>query len=996
MYETPRATRRAPADERTRPTTGGMFALAIWFLFSIVALLIVVSTVSAFSGLTEDLPSLDELDNIAFQEESIVYDRTGQIELARFGESKREVVAFEDVPAIVVDAQTAVEDKTFWENTGFDPVAIISAGLDSLRGRSRGASTITQQLVRQRLLDSDLVQDPDRQVERKLKEIIQSIRLTAAYPGEPGKQQIITAYLNQNYYGNQSYGIKAAAASYFGKELAELTVAEAAILAGLPKSPSNYDLVLNAIEECDVPVAEDGTCPGNATLVVPEDTEIVERRNQILDLLAEGDRTPLSGKEYTAADFRAAKDEKVVLAPQQATRWTAPHFVWAVQRELATKLCGVDVPTCDALENGGLRITTTLDVNLQKIAEKWVKAATYVPNARDGAAAAESLGLDYEDWMRNLRDKNVGNGALVALDYQTGELVAYVGSAEYYATNSSPVFQPKYDVVGSGWRQPGSAFKPFNYLVGIDDQTLTAATMFMDSAVDFGGGYTPSDADNLERGPVRVRTALQFSLNLPSVRAAAVNGVEHVFSRARDFGMTFRTETTQAGLSLALGVQEVLPIDLVSAYGTLGNAGRFIPHTTILTVKDAGGDDVVDPYVTPEGTPAASPQSAFIVTDILAGNTDPNVNPFWGEFAITNESGDRRPATLKTGTNNDAKDLNSYGFIAAPTADGRAAGEYALAVGAWNGNSDNTEVSSPSEPVFSIDVTTYVWQGFLAEASKSWAINDFVVPDGLVQAKVDPWTGLQPAAGGQSVDEWFINDTQPTAPLPDGLCGSVVLDYTGFEKNFENWMRADRDWLARARRGAGTAGGVNGTRVAYFYNGRFTPYGKSWGPFVEGRGCSAVTPEPSCYLLPTPDASGVVPSFVPPTPDPSASGGGAALVPCPTVVPSPTESASAEPTPTPEITPEPTPPPTPEPTPEPTPVITPEPTPEPSAEGSAAAAAPRAPELARRPDGREGRSQRRRRRELRAVADGRRRAVDPARHERERRLWRPCRRSIDD
>ena len=144
------------------------------------------------------------------------------------------------------------------------------------------------------------------------------------------------------------------------------------------------------------------------------------------------------------------------------------------------------------LERGGLRITTTLDLRLQKIAEKWVEASTVVPHRKDPAAAAKALGFDdYPAWMRNLENKNVRNGALVALDYQTGELVAYVGSAKYYATRSRPEFQPQYDVVGKGYRQPGSAFKPFNYAVGIDDGALTAGSMFMDTATDFGGGYTP-------------------------------------------------------------------------------------------------------------------------------------------------------------------------------------------------------------------------------------------------------------------------------------------------------------------------------------------------------------------------------------------------------------------------------------------------------------------------------------------------------------------------
>ena len=164
-----------------------------------------------------------------------------------------------------------------------------------------------------------------------------------------------------------------------------------------------------------------------------------------------------------------------------------------------------------------------------------------MPNAKNPTAAAKALGFKkLEPWMANLRNKDLHNGALVALDYQTGELVAYVGSANYYATSSKPEFQPQFDVVGKGFRQPGSAFKPFNYAVGIDDKKITAGTMLMDVGTDFGGGYTPNDADNLERGPVRVRNALQFSLNIPAVKAMGINGPDHVFAKAQEFGMNFQ------------------------------------------------------------------------------------------------------------------------------------------------------------------------------------------------------------------------------------------------------------------------------------------------------------------------------------------------------------------------------------------------------------------------------------------------------------------------
>ena len=928
-----------PRSAPSRRSTAGWVAIIVFAFLAGLGILGAVTAVGVYAAMSNGLPDpVKGLTELRLPEETVLLDRTGKVELARFGEFKRDVATFQEIPPVLLDATTAIEDKTFWENAGFDPVAIVAAGIDSIRGSSRGASTITQQLVRARLLDPELVQDPHRTVERKLKEIIQSIRVTQAFQGTEGKQQIITAYLNLNYYGNQSYGVKAAARSYFGKALKDLTPGEAAVIAALPQSPSNYDLVRNATERCDKPVAEGDVCPASAShLVLPPDTKIAQRRDTVLGLLAEG-RTPMSGHTYSPTDFRAAEGQELALAPQATPRWTAPHFVWAVRDELATALCGPDTPTCDELESGGLRVTTTLDVRLQKVAEKWVKAAALVPHRRDPAAAARQLGFkSYPSWMRNLENKNVRNGALVALDYQTGQVIAYVGSAEYYATSNRPQFQPQFDVVGQGFRQPGSAFKPFNYAVGIDDRTITAGDMLMDSGTDFGG-YTPNDADNLERGPVRVRTALQFSLNIPSVKTMALNQPDHVFARAKDFGMTFQGGTTDAGLALALGVAETRPIDLVTAYGTLANGGQRATRTSIIRIQDRAGKDLLTAEVTPP-TPVISPQASYIVTDILSGNTNPRINPFWGKFSVSGPADARRPATLKTGTNNDAKDLNAYGYIAPPTKAGRTAGAYALAVGVWDGNSDNTPVSTPARPVFSIDVATYVWQGFLQEASSKWPITDFAPPkDGLARAKIDPFTGVLASAGKASVNEWYIAGTEPKAALPADTCGATVLETIGHERKFPTWLDADRDWIRRAQRGPGTVGGPERTRTAYFYNGAFQPYGRTWGALVSGKGCGpSPSPSPSCIPLPTPDASGLIPSFSLPTP----SGSEVAALPCPpaSAVPSP----SLEPTATPEATAPPTPAPTPPPTPAPTPPPTDAPTPAPTAAPPAPTAAPPAP-----------------------------------------------------
>ncbi len=200
---------------------------------------------AAYNQYSAGLPDpVAALTNIPFEQQTIIYDRTGKIELARLGDLKRELVTFDQLPGEIIDATTAIEDKDFWINPGFDPAGIVSAGLDTLSGRPRGASTITQQLVRARLLPPEAFAGST--YERKAREIIQSIRLTQAYPGEEGKQQIITAYLNQNFYGNQSYGVKAAAKGYFGKSLDQLTLAQDAILAAIPQSPTAYDLVRNA------------------------------------------------------------------------------------------------------------------------------------------------------------------------------------------------------------------------------------------------------------------------------------------------------------------------------------------------------------------------------------------------------------------------------------------------------------------------------------------------------------------------------------------------------------------------------------------------------------------------------------------------------------------------------------------------------------------------------------------------------------------------------
>ena len=895
-----RRQRRRRAAARRPVPRGGSIVRRLLIVIPILLLLVVslvgatgaLFTVAAYNYYAQGLPDPREaLTDLKFEQQTIVNDRTGKVELARLGTLKREIVTFDALPGEMLDATTAIEDQDFWINAGFDPTAIVSAGLDTISGRPRGASTITQQLVRARLLPPEAFEGST--YERKIREIIQSIRLTEAYPGDAGKQEIITAYLNQNFYGNNSYGVKAAAKGYFGRPLAELTLAEYAILAAIPQSPTKFDLIRNAEEVCLDEGATDQTEAADCVkvgLVVPADAEIVARRNYILELMKT--ESPLTGSEHTDAQLEAAKNDPVAIIPQVSATWRAPHFVWQVREEVASIICPETPQDCPAVDTGGFRVTTTLDWEMQKITERYVYAAARAPQSSDPRAVLRSRKIPESEWgwILGLRGSNIHNAASAVIDYQTGEVLAYVGSASYTAKGTKK-FQPQWDVLAKSWRQSGSAIKPVDYLIGIDDKTMTASTMFMDVVTDFGGGYTPTQADDKERGPVRLRSALQFSLNVPAIKATIISGLEHVFERTRDFGLTYLSSAIPV-TSMGIGTLEVHPIDLLGAYGTIANGGVRMPRQTIATIVDDNGRQVW-PLAgdKPEGIQVTSAQAAFIVTDILAGNTDVKINPYWGEWAIY-DGNKRRPAAYKTGTTSDNVDVHAYGYLAPPADDA----EPALAVGVWMGNSNN----DPNVGSLSLDSSAPLWSAILSEISKGLEIRSFKAPDGLKRAEVDAFTGLKPGPfTTKTVEEWFLPGTVPEQEETirvalaidaasglrwrDGCVGPRVtrgfFDLSDVESNFTAWQQANRNWAARAAKGPGVRGGPEGTRTSYFYNNGFVPYGRSWGaPFAPTASCPEAPP-PCGIEVPDPDPSDAIPPPSPipcptPTPDPGNGNGG--------------------------------------------------------------------------------------------------------------------------
>ncbi|HYL40322.1 MAG TPA: transglycosylase domain-containing protein, partial [Candidatus Binatus sp.] len=365
-----------------------------------------LTAVGVVNALSNGLPDPANLDRLTFAQPTVVYDRTGTVELARFQQQDRRVVTYAEIPQVVLDAVTTAEDRSFWTNGGFDPTSIAAAAVQDVTGSGagqRGASPITQQLVRATLLPSTALSG-DVYL-RKVLEIIQSARLTAAFPGETGKEKIITAYLNEAYFGHQAYGIAAAAQIYFGvTDLSKLTAAQAALLAALLKAPSQYDPYLSAVQEPD------------GRLVVPATAPVVVRRNWVLQNL------PGSAR-WTSLDpaaIAAATAAPVVLSGVQPEIVKAPQFVLQVRAQLEQMLGGAE-----AVDTGGYKVITTLDWTAQQLAERDVTAAAIAPNLPPAQAAAllAQLGVPKADdgWISRLRGKDLHDGLLVALDYRTGD-----------------------------------------------------------------------------------------------------------------------------------------------------------------------------------------------------------------------------------------------------------------------------------------------------------------------------------------------------------------------------------------------------------------------------------------------------------------------------------------------------------------------------------------------------------------------------------------------
>src|SRR6266540_3722853 len=566
-----RLSRRPGTGQRLGPLAGGIGA----FLLAMLAMG-GVAAAAVFGYFAADLPAAHDLATMPIPLTTKIYDRSGEHLLYTLEEERRELVGLDAVPLKMQEATIAIEDKTFWTNPGVDIGGIVRAfNANTASGTiSQGGSTITQQLIKTRLIGDEPT------FTRKIKEAILALEATRTF----SKKQILEMYLNQIFYGNQAYGIEAAAKTYFDQpDLAKLTLGQMAMLAGLAQRPSDYDPVQN---------------PGAAKA----------RRAQVLD---------------------------------------ATHFTFRVREQLIRELGE------KAAYRGGYTVFTTLDWTMQQLAEQEVR-----------------------DHVDALKGNNVNNAALITMDPTTGEVLAYVGSYDYYG--NTPKMQGDYDHAGIAYRQPGSTFKLFTYLTGMLKAGMTASTRLYDiewSAGDGSGNvYKPKDATKEQHGPVTMRQALRESLNLPALQVTRTGGVDAIIDTVHMLGIDRDWDRTKLGLSFGIGAGEMRLMDMASAYQVIANMGVRVEPTMIYKVLDPSGKVVRD-WSKPEGRQVIDPRQARVLADILKDNTNPQGSCVFGPW--TNIG---RPAALKTGTTDNLQDVLAIGWVP----------QRLTAI--WMGNSDNSEM----------------------------------------------------------------------------------------------------------------------------------------------------------------------------------------------------------------------------------------------------------------------------------------------------------------
>ncbi len=642
-----------------------------WLVAGLVALLLVL--VVGVLALFWIYPLPANLNAYLPAPSTRILDRNGNLLFEVVGPGgRRATVPLRGMPMALRQATIAAEDASFYHNPGIDVGGIVRSVLLDVRLQTPayGGSTITQQLVRTILLSP--AERDRRTLTRKLHEASLALQLSLRM----SKDDVLALYLNNVYYGNLAYGVEAAAEGYFARPVSALDLAQCALLAGIPRSPTYYDPL---------------TSPEAATA----------RRREVLGLMRKDGYISVQQE-------REANAEPLALAAG-GSGLQAPHFVYYVIAQLEQRY------GTKAIEQGGLQVTTSLDLDLQRRAEAIV---------RQHVAA--------------LADNDVHDGALVALDPGTGQILAMVGSASYGDQSIDGAVN-----VALASRQPGSAIKPFTYAAAFA-RDYTPATVVDDVPTVFQTKekqpYEPQNYDLQFHGPVTLRTALANSYNVPAVDVLAHVGLAAMLNVAHAAGITTMNDTHRYGLSLTLGGGEVRLLDLTDGYATFATGGVHHDPVSILRITD-GTAKVLYQWRPTGGRRAISPQVSYLITSILSDNLA-RMPEFGDDSPLLLD----RPAAAKTGTTTDFHDNWTVGYSPDLTA------------GVWVGNADN----SAMRDVSGISGAAPIWHDFMEAALQNLPSRAFTVPQGIVHETICPTTGLPPDAScTDRRDEVFIAGTQP-------------------------------------------------------------------------------------------------------------------------------------------------------------------------------------------------------------------------------------------
>jgi len=614
------------------------------------------------------LPSPQLLTRRDLEVTTKIFDRHGTLLYEIYTDQNRTPLSLSKIPKIIQEATIAIEDKNFYRHPGFSVTGITRAAREILfNNHIQGGSTITQQLIKSALLT------PEVSISRKTKEILLAFWAERLY----SKDQILEMYLNQVPYGGTAWGIEAASQTYFGKSVINLNLAEAALLAGLPAAPSKYSPF--------------GAHPEKA----------FERQKEVLRRMTE-DR-------YISTEEEQAALANSIQFAQQKTAIRAPHFVMYI-KDLLEKQYGPRL-----VEQGGLRITTSLDLAIQEKTEEIVRTQ-----------------------IESLASLQVGNGAALVTTPKTGEILAMVGSFNYF-----DIARDGNVNVTTALRQPGSSIKVVNYAAALENG-FTAATILDDSPVVYqtpgSPAYAPVNYDGMFHGLVPLRYALANSYNIPAVKTLAKIGVATMIVKGQAMGITSWTDSSRYGLSLTLGGGEVTMLDMARAYGTLANSGKRVDLTPILEITDYAGN-VLLKQKNQIGSQVVKQEVAWILSNILSDNTA-RINAFGPNSSLVIPG---KTVSVKTGTTNDKRDNWTIGYTPS----------YLTAV--WVGNNNN----SPMNPFLTSGITgaAPIWHDIMMELLKDKTDEVPVKPEDIVSV---------PCYFGRP--EYFIRGTEPAsgscAPIP--------------------------------------------------------------------------------------------------------------------------------------------------------------------------------------------------------------------------------------